>query len=135
MSKSAIFSTAFAASISSALVAESQRALERWQSAGERVTPESAPLLMMLWRATCDELTATKGATRLLEGPRFGVDSLWDERGRLNRFYLRDSHTGVLLLSGDANGPAFPVRGEALAARLVSLQRSASARTDRTNFD
>lgn len=98
-----------------ALAREAFQAVLRLRTAGVRPTHQSAPVLMEMWQYAHDTVVKA-GPTRcplVLQhmGLKCLLDVVWTGAGNLQRFTLRDSRTGALLLAGDGGGPVLPQRG------------------------
>ena len=98
-----------------ALAREALQAAIRLRTVGVRPTQQTAPVLMGVWQYAHDTVVKA-GPTRcplVLQhmGLKCLLDVVWTGAGNLQRFTLRDSRTGALLLAGDGGGPVFPQRG------------------------
>jgi hypothetical protein len=93
--------------LKAAIAREWRHALACLQSTGEVPSPDTAPLLLTMWKAARDKLMAygEHGIYELFQfrGLHCLVASVWYGK-KLDRFYLRDRYTGRLLLAGTANG-------------------------------
>lgn len=114
-----------ATDIKRALARESLVAMVAMRTTGQGPTVESSPTLMAVWQAARDGLVHggvdKSPATFQYEGLKCLYGALWNGRGQLERFYLHDRVKGVLLLTGDMNGPVFRApKAQAQAASMPS---------------